>query len=215
MIGKKLTYQDICRHAEDTYRTLLDRKEWPPARNVRDSRGPPTSFGNFAVACETPLTRAEVLNLIQTRSNHSRSFCSSSTRSGNCHKCGKPGHWANECPDTKSLNPSENQNTANRRDSRSAPRRMNRHNGNRRNDNATPSWRTTPPGPTNPTTKLHNNKSFNWCAKCHRWTTTHTTSTHTGQKNNHAMTRNPPARVHNSGSSAAIANLSLIHDPSV
>ncbi|KAI2502610.1 hypothetical protein MHU86_11875 [Fragilaria crotonensis] len=34
----KLTYKDICAHAEDAYRTLFDRKEWPPARHTRDSR---------------------------------------------------------------------------------------------------------------------------------------------------------------------------------
>jgi hypothetical protein len=42
MIELKLTYKDICQHAEETYRTLLDRKEWPPARNPRDQRTPPT-----------------------------------------------------------------------------------------------------------------------------------------------------------------------------
>ena len=44
MIEKKLTYQDICRSAEDAYRTVYyNRREWPPARNVRDSRLYPTS----------------------------------------------------------------------------------------------------------------------------------------------------------------------------
>jgi hypothetical protein len=27
----KLTYKDICAHAEDAYRKLFDRMEWPPA----------------------------------------------------------------------------------------------------------------------------------------------------------------------------------------
>ncbi|KAI2503051.1 hypothetical protein MHU86_11399 [Fragilaria crotonensis] len=40
----KLTYKDICAHAEDAYRTLFDRKEWPPARHTRDSKAPPAAF---------------------------------------------------------------------------------------------------------------------------------------------------------------------------
>ena len=57
----KLTYKDICAYAEDAYRTLFDRKEWPPARHIRNSKAPPAAFGNMA----TPITRAEVLNLNQ------------------------------------------------------------------------------------------------------------------------------------------------------
>ena len=57
----ELTYKDICSQAEDAYRTLYDRKEWPPARNVRDSKAPPaTTFGNIATEANSPITRAEV-----------------------------------------------------------------------------------------------------------------------------------------------------------
>ena len=44
MVEHELTYKDICTQAEDTYRTLFDRNEWPPARNTRDSKAPPTAF---------------------------------------------------------------------------------------------------------------------------------------------------------------------------
>ena len=64
----KLTYKDVCTQAEDTYRTLFDRKEWPPAKNVRDSKAPPSAYGNVAIgSTDSPITRAEVLNLIQTK----------------------------------------------------------------------------------------------------------------------------------------------------
>jgi hypothetical protein len=88
----KLTYKDICAHSEDAYRTLFDRKEWSPARHTCDSKAPPAAFGNMA----TPITRAEVLNLIQ-----SKRFTNGagSAKNGVCHKCNKPGHWLRKCPE--------------------------------------------------------------------------------------------------------------------
>ncbi|KAI2500284.1 hypothetical protein MHU86_14164 [Fragilaria crotonensis] len=79
----KLTYKDICAHAEDAYRTLFDRKEWPPARHTRDSKAPPAAFGNMA----TPITRAEVLNLIQSKASNNGAGLA---KKGVCHKCNKP-----------------------------------------------------------------------------------------------------------------------------
>ena len=201
MVDKKLTYQDICRHAEDTYRTLFDRKEWPPAKNVRDSNAPPSSFGNLAVEIGTPITRAEVLTLIQSN-------VKGDSKPGNCHKCGKAGHWANECPDNST------------QDNRNRP--------SRRPPQVT-SWRTTPPPSGSPTTKKHNDKTFNWCQKCTRWTTTHTTSTHTGpttpsRPNHHRNSRFSSSRGRPAGrggnrprnkNGSSSANLSLLHDPSV
>lgn len=152
---------------------MYDRKECPPpARNVRDSRAPPTSFRNLAVNCDTPLTRAEVLTLIQTKSAPT---CAPHIKTGNCHKCGKSGHWENECPD--------NSNSPSGRPQRSCPKGGRRSFGRSQNQrsNDTPSWRTTPPANDAPSTKVHNDKTFNWCSQCHCWTTTHnTSSTHTG-----------------------------------
>ena len=100
MRAMELTYNNICSQAEDTYRTLYDRKEWPPARNVHDSKAPPVAFGHIAVECGTPIIRAEVLTLIQ---NKPRASGSPSKKPGNCNKCDKPAHWANnECPDMSS-----------------------------------------------------------------------------------------------------------------
>ncbi|KAI2506895.1 hypothetical protein MHU86_7580 [Fragilaria crotonensis] len=50
MVAEKLTFQDICRQAEDAYRTQFDRKEWPPASHAPDVRAPSATFGNVATA---------------------------------------------------------------------------------------------------------------------------------------------------------------------
>ena len=162
----KLTYKDICTQAEDTYRTLFDRKEWPPARHVLDSKAPPSTFGNLAVENNAPITRGELFSLIQDKPRACRS---PTKKPGNCNNCGKPGHWgANECPCTKQqANGSRSQwNQGNRP----------RHNNVARK----PGWRSTPPAAGVSTTKKTDTHTFNWYATCKRWTTTHTTKTHTG-----------------------------------
>jgi Zinc knuckle len=188
MVAEKLTYQDICREAEDTYRTQYDRKEWPPTSNAPDVRAPAATFGNMATAPtdNAPITRAEVMNLIQSQPTAGQD----QAKKGNCHKCGKAGHWANKCPDNV---------TANRKNNSG---RGNQNHGSQ--NNKPQSWRTVPPPPGTGTAKKVKDKTFNWCEKCRRWTTTHTTATHTGQR------RNPPAAA---TPQANLSTLSL--DPSV
>ncbi|KAI2509100.1 hypothetical protein MHU86_5348 [Fragilaria crotonensis] len=191
MSSLRLTYKDICTQAEDTYRTLFDRKEWPPARHARDSKAPPPAFGNLAVEVNAPITRAEVLTLMQ---NKPRVGGSPTKKPGNCNKCGKPGHWANECPDKQqSSNPRSQRNQSNRQAHVSASRK--------------PGWRSTPPAAGAPTTKKTDTHTFNWCASCKRWTTTHSTETHTGVSRNTVSNGTPAA--------SSTAMLSLVQDPSV
>ncbi|KAI2488737.1 hypothetical protein MHU86_25791 [Fragilaria crotonensis] len=134
---------------------LFDRKEWPPARHTRDSKAPPAAFGNMA----TPITRAEVLNLIQSKASNNGAGLA---KKGVCHKCNKPGHWSRECPEN---NKGKGRNG----------------NGNERPKDVK-SWKSTPPPSGAPQVKQANGKAFNWCASCKRWTTTHATATHTGVK---------------------------------
>ena len=86
MVAERLTFQDICREAEDAHRTQYDKKEWPPASNAPDTRAPATTFGNMACApCDTStITRAEVMNLIQSQP----SAKPDQAKKGNCYKCG-------------------------------------------------------------------------------------------------------------------------------
>jgi hypothetical protein len=44
----------------------------------------------------TPITRAEVLNLIQSKPSTNGARLA---KKGVCHKCNKPGHWSCECPE--------------------------------------------------------------------------------------------------------------------
>ena len=195
MVAEKLTYQDICRQAEDVYRTQYDRKEWPPSSNKPDPRAPNATFGNLAESENTAITRAEALNLIQQASNHDQT---QAKRRGNCQKCGKPGHWANKCP----LNANQGQNSG-RRDANGT--------GNRQNRAHKPqSWRTAPPPPGTANSKKVKDKTFSWCDKCRRWTTTHTTATHTGER------RKAPGEVSADQAQPPQVNLTMLEpDPSV
>ncbi|KAI2504290.1 hypothetical protein MHU86_10128 [Fragilaria crotonensis] len=42
------------------------------------------------------ITRAEVLNLIQSKTSNNGAGLA---KKGVCHKCNKPGHWSRECPE--------------------------------------------------------------------------------------------------------------------
>ncbi len=216
MPDNKLTYKDMCTRAEDAYRTLFDCKEWPPACHARDSKAPPASF-NLADAM--PMTRSEVMFLMQSKSvgaggnNKGTSFA----KTGNCHKCGKPGHWSRECPNGDATNGNDNGGGSGGRPARNSNGgRLSGDHASRaptsnRNRSAPSvgiptSWKTVAPQPGAAITKQHNNRTFNWCLKCKRWTTTHVTATHTGGKaaNNNTMPDNCPS-----------VNFSLIQDPSV
>jgi hypothetical protein len=89
-----LTFKDICTQAEDAYRMLFDRMEWPPAQHSCDSKAPPVVFGNLA----TSISRAELLNLIQAKPSAKGAGYA---KKGVCFKCIKPGHWSREYPENR------------------------------------------------------------------------------------------------------------------
>ena len=202
MTKQKLTYRDICTTAEDNYRSRSDRGRWPPARNLRnlkDSKAPPKSFGNVAEMNDSPMTRAEVMTLMQMKPSVRFGNSVGAKKPGTCNTCGKPGHWSRECPDNnkqKSTNP-RFQRQGGRQGGRQGSRPSNDRNARK------PGWRSTPPAPGAPTVKTTDTHTFNWCAKCKRWSTTHSTETHTGG-----------TAQSNNGSPAAMT-AGLVQDPSV
>ena len=170
MIKKNLTYLDICEKAEAFYRTAKDNGDWLPAKNAVDSKAPPRGFG------ATAISRAEVMALF--KSNGLPNSPSNKGDKGACHNCGETGHWARECTKNK------------KSDKKFAPKK---------GHGAPVSWKTIAPAPGASNSVTKDGKTFFWCGKCGRWTTTHDTAKHTGK-------REP---------TAAVASTSLVPDPSV
>ena len=166
MVQKKLHYKDINNGATKTYRKQSDLGQWPPAKNASDSKAPPAGYGaHLAQTKEWCGTQAEVLAMIKGQAAPEKVWGGtqaevlaliqneqqSRTKTGVCHNCNKPGHWSRECPLKKKAG-----------------------------GGSGPSWKREPPPTGTPETKLANDLTYNWCAKCKRWTTTHATVSHTG-----------------------------------
>ena len=153
-----LTFEIICETAATSYRTLLDKEQWPAARNaVRDNRVPRANLAE-------EVAKAFVLIQQGDRSNET------------CFSCGKKGHRAAACPDKDKAGsggkkPPGKQN----RKHKGKPQRENK------NQNQQ-SWKTVAPAPGASQTQTKNGKPFHWCAHCERWSTTHGTAGHTNEK---------------------------------
>ena len=131
------------------------------------------------------------MNLIMSQTQQG---ASEQGKKGNCHKCGKPGHWANKCPENANSSRKNHTNGGNRNRGERAHKKK--------------SWCSTQPAAGTAMSKKVKDKPFNWCEKCKRWTTTHTTATHTGGNKNKINI--------SSAATVPTANLSTIApDPSV
>lgn len=173
MAKENLTYRDICAIAEEEWRKLFDDNKWAPAKTKNDTRRAPANFGaNMVETCQPigkNLTEPMALALMQQlKSNYN-----SAKAKTECHKCGQLGHWARECKNK----PKEQEKTDETSDKKDQQKKM--------------SWKQVPPSSSNPScTKLgnefghpkwkqvHNGKTFYWCQKCGRWSTTHWTAEH-------------------------------------
>ena len=171
MQKENLTFKDICRLASTEYRKQFDRKQWPPASHASDSKAPPNRFGANLATGNQVVTEAQVLALIQQAASSSNS----STK-GACLNCGKHGHWRAQCPELKNGKAQPAGDVSNKSSGRKGRPPARRSQGS--------SWRTTPPAEGESATKTMHNKTFKWCGKCHRWSTTHDTASHVSKQGN-------------------------------
>ena len=165
MVKESLTYQAVCEKVETQYRRCKDQGEWLPAKNVRDSKAPPTQYGANLVE-EKPLTRTELMTLMQ-------SGFASGGKNKPCFECGSTDHWKKDCPKLKGKQSRGQPNSQSR-----GGNGQNQRNGSSQSKN----WRYTAPGPRESETKKVNDKPFYWCGKCKRWTVNHTTEQHVSKK---------------------------------
>jgi len=161
MEDEELTYRHICEKVEIRYRSYKDKKEWIPAKNVPDSRAPPSKFGANMIE-DKPLTRTEFMTLMQS---------GFAKQEKPCYECGEVGHWKRDCPKLKGKTGGQQ------------PRQQRgRYGQSQRTGQQAKSWKLIPPGQGQPQSKFTSEgKAFHWCAKCKRWSTTHGTAEHTGK----------------------------------
>ena len=152
---RQLSVRDVCETASNSYRTLVDANEWPAAKLPVDKSAAPLAY----------MPMEQVLTLIQQKDGTGNS--NSSNTDSKCFNCGKPGHFSRNCPQKSKTNRNDNNG---------------RRNSNQRNDNGSQGWKTTAPKDSEPQSKTVNGRSFKWCGKCTRWSTTHGTAEHTGKK---------------------------------
>ena len=104
MTKQDLTYKSICEVTENAYSEQTNRGKWPPAWNIHcNSAAPPASFQAIAPTDRT-YTSAEINALFQTKMGTQPT----GPKSRNCNRCGKPGHWARECPNKSQMDANVN-----------------------------------------------------------------------------------------------------------
>ena len=149
LLKKKLNYVNVLKFATKTYNDLLKDGKWPPAQSPSDS-------GNKAIAglnhASTPEDFANsVLALVQQKMNGN---------SGMKDARGGRDHFSRD-----SSNKNKNQD------------KYWKHNADVNTGKQT-KWKRVAPKVGEKQTKKVGKRTFYWCAKCNRWSTTHSTETH-------------------------------------
>ena len=156
MTQKGLSYKDVCMLAASLYRTALDTNEWGPAKLPKD-RSAPSAF--MLDSKQDTFTKAEVMNLIQTAGKGGMKSYQKKTVV--CFNCGEEGHIKRECPELKK----SSKNDSKPKDKGKKSYKIQE-------------WKLEAPKDGQSKSKMVNGRKFNWCSKCARWTTTHTTEEH-------------------------------------
>lgn len=171
MSKAKLDVQTILTEAKRIYREVKEDGGWPAASLVKDSRAMKRGYGAH-------MLEAAVHELKQSLNIGSGPM----KKTGTCHNCGEPGHWAAECPkkggtrrpgpprnDRKWSNPKKDK-------GRKPFEREQRDRGTKRPSNRTGPF--PPPKDGEREIKMHNGKKFYFCSKCNRWNLSHPTDLH-------------------------------------
>jgi len=186
-----LTYKDIADTVTDRYTLLKTTGQWPPALLPTNRSAPPSAYPVPPSPFTLEQLQSAVVQLLQQQSAPlSGSAPRMTPQNSPCSNCGLLGHWKADCP---KLQASRNNNSSGRgskggrsgrggssgrgdRGGRGGGRGRGRSNS--RRAPGPDSWKSKPPAPGAPTTQSVNGKTFYWCSKCNRWSTTHSTATH-------------------------------------
>ena len=186
MMKQDLIYKSICEVTENAYSEQANRSKWPPAQNIHwDSAAPPATFQAIAPTDRT-YTSAEINTLFQTKMGTQPT----SSKPGNCNRCGKPGHWARECPNKSQMDANVNNSNngghnggsghgnGSARGGNVNARSSSNTQDNGQNQHNNHNWKYVAPTPGQSQSKVTNGTTFEWCGKCKCWMTCHNTDSH-------------------------------------
>ena len=151
LLKAKLDYASVLKYAIKEYNDLLKDKKWPPALSPSDS-STSTLAGLHHAATSEVLTKDSVLALIQKAVWANKGW--KGGKGGPCFRCGSTDHQIRDCPEKSNKSDSNN------------------------NKSGQKNWKRVAPKTGESETKKVGKRTFYWCAKCNRWSTTHSTATH-------------------------------------
>ena len=157
--------QDVNIKVTTLYRLLKETHQWPPSKTSSDSKVVPRAFAaitddvNDIESIKQEYAK-QLLVLLQTDALNKGGTPSKDI---SCFGCGAKGFTKRTCPKCKKSY-----------EAGKGGRGPKSHG----NDNRGGGWKTKAPASGEPQTKDSNGRTFHWCAKCKRWSTTHSTDTH-------------------------------------
>ena len=167
---QSLTMQDINIKASSIYCKRKDANVWPPAKTSSDSKVVPHAFAAVTsdvndVDSINEVYAKQPLVLVQSGTlNKGGGTPFGKGKDISCYGCGAKGLTKRTCPKCKKSHEAGKGGCGPKSHS---------------NDNRGGSWKTKAPASGESKSKDINGRTFHWCAKCRRWSTTHhSTATH-------------------------------------